>query len=220
MIILLLLLITILLLYFANRKSLMETKKLASDEELDKMTETLPNNEEICKEFLQMLNSDCKIELDNKTKTSAYIYFLNKIILSDIESSRKNFSRVLFISHECIHSVQDKVTHAINFALANIKNIYDIVLLILILIHKGSMELITVSLLISFLSFYFRIVLESDAVYRSVIYSRKYLEKRDLSIVADKYEEIVPKTIKGMYFSYLVPIILRHIVIMTLFLIV
>ena len=205
------------ILFLLNHKLLKETEKLASDEKLDKQTEALPNNEKICKEVQQMIGSKCAIQLDDKAKSSAYIYFLNKIILSNTERSRKNYSRVMFITHECIHSIQDKLTHKINFALANLKNIYDIVLLVLILLHKASLELIFISFLISFLSFYYRMILEVDAVYRSVIVSRKYLDKKGMTNVADRYDEIVPKTIQGMYFSYIMPILVRITVIVLLY---
>ncbi|MBQ9267474.1 MAG: hypothetical protein IJ217_04265 [Clostridia bacterium] len=210
MAIFILLVVVMLALYLLNAKLLKETQRLASDEELDKVTESLPDNEEICTEIQKDLGSKCKIELDDKAKSSAYIFFLNKIILSNTESSKKNYSRVLFIAHECVHSVQDRLTHQMNFGLANIKNLYDIILLVLLLLRKGSLELIMISFLISFVSFYYRMILEADAVYRSVMVSRKYLKKRDLEYIADKYEEIVPKTIQSMYFSYIMPILARQ----------
>ncbi len=217
---LIILVLIIIMLFVLNYKSLKETKLLSSDEELDKATECLPSNAEICKELQEMLGSNSKVELDDKTKSSAFIFYLNKIILSNTESSKKDFSRVLFIAHECVHSIQDKTMHIINFTLANIKNIFDIVVFVLLILKRCSLELITISLLVSFLSFYYRIILESDAVYRSVIYSRKYLEKKGLNYVADRYEEIVPKTIKSMYFSYFIPILIRHVIFIIMFILI
>ena len=218
--VLIVLLIMILILFLLSYKSLKDTKKFASDELLNEQTENLLSNDEICKEIQEMVESKCEIKLDDKAKSSAYIFFLNKIILSNTEESRKNYTRVMFIAHECVHSVQDKVTHIINFAIVNIKNIFDIVLLVLILLGKGNLELISISLLISILSFYYRIILETDAVYRSVIISRKYLEKRNMDNIAEKYEEIVPKTVQGMYFSYIMPILVRKMIFVLLFLII
>ena len=215
---LILIILIIIALYVLNYKTLKDTKAFASDEELDKLTEVLPSNEEICMDIGEMLGSTCKVELDNKSKSSAYIFFSDKIILSNTKSSQKNFSRVLFIAHECVHSVQEKSMHIINFILANISNLYDIFLIVLLLMRKASLELVTVSFIISILSFYYRIILETDAVYRSVIYSRKYLESKNLNVVADRYEEIVPKTISGMYFSHIMPILIRHLVFLSLLL--
>ena len=45
-------------------------------------------------------------------------------------------------------------------------------------------------------------ILETDAIYRSLILARRYLSKYSLNEIADRYEEMVPKTIKGMYFKY------------------
>ncbi len=209
MIILFILLIAIIFLLIVNHKTLQETKELATNVSFDKITEALPNNEEICKEIQKQVGHECEIQLDSNAKSSAYIFFQDKMILSDTESSRKNYTRVLFIAHECVHSVQDKKTHWINFTLANIKNLYDFILFILLLFGKGSLELIMISFLISFLSFYYRIILEADAVYRSVMVSKKYLGKKNLDSIAEKYEEIIPKTIAGMYFSYISPILIK-----------
>lgn len=209
MYLLIVLLVIIIFLVLTNRKILIEMKQLATDNLLNEQTKNLPDNEEICKSIQRMVGSDCKIKLDNDAKSSAYIFFQNKIILSNIKSNKEDYSRVLFIAHECVHSIQNKQTHLINFILANVKNLYDIILLVFLVIGRGSLEMIAISFLISFLSFYCRMILETDAVYRSVIFARKYLENMNLNNIADKYEEIVPKTVSGMYFSYILPILTK-----------
>lgn len=209
MYLLIVLFVVIIFLVLTNQKILIEMKQLATDSSLNEQTKDLPDNEEICKSIQKIVGSNCDIKLDNDAKSSAYIFFQNKIILSNTKSSREDYSRVLFIAHECVHSIQSKQVHLINFVLANIKNLYDVVLIILLLLGKGSLEMITISFLISFLSFYYRMILETDAVYCSMIFARKYLETMNLKDIADKYEEIIPKTVFGMYFSYVVPILVK-----------
>lgn len=209
MYLLIVLFVVIIFLVLTNQKILIEMKQLATDSSLNEQTKDLPDNEEICKSIQKIVGSNCDIKLDNDAKSSAYIFFQNKIILSNTKSSREDYSRVLFIAHECVHSIQSKQVHLINFVLANIKNLYDVVLIILLLFGKASLEMITISFPISFLSFYYRMILETDAVYRSMIFARKYLEIMNLKDIADKYEEIIPKTVSGMYFSYVVPILVK-----------
>ena len=216
MILLMLLFVVILFLIFINKQTMKDIKELSTDDTYDKQTASLPSNEIICKEIQHFLGNECEIKLDDEAKSSAYIFFQNKIILSNTEDSKKNYTRILFIAHECIHSIQSRMTHIINFVLANIRNIYDIILLVLLMIGRGSLELIMVSFLISFLSFYYRMILEVDAIYRSVIVSRKYLKENNLEFVADRYEEIIPKTISGLYFTYIVPILFKLLIFVSL----
>ena len=159
MYLLIVLFVVIIFLVLTNQKILIEMKQLATDSSLNEQTKDLPDNEEICKSIQKIVGSNCDIKLDNDAKSSAYIFFQNKIILSNTKSSREDYSRVLFIAHECVHSIQSKQVHLINFVLANIKNLYDVVLIILLLLGKGSLEMITISFLISFLSFYYRMIL-------------------------------------------------------------
>lgn len=179
-----------------------EIKKMASDKKYDEIVSNLPDNKEICEEFQKMLNTNCEISLDNNSRSSAYIFFLNKIILSNTEESKKNFSRILFIAHECIHSVQSQKIHIANFILKNIVNLFTLLLLIFFFIKSITLELVLVYFLISFISFCINMILETDAIYRSLILSRKYLLKYNYEEIADRYEYIIPKTIMGMFFRY------------------
>lgn len=216
MILLIVLINFLILLIILNFNSLKEIKKLSSDKALDDVVKNLPSNDEICYKLQEIVGSKCDVELDDNTKSSAYIFFKNKIILSNNNESKNNFSRILFIAHECIHSIQSKRDHIINFVFANIKNVFDIFLLIYLILGKGSFELIMISFMISFFSFYFRMQLEVDAVYRSVTLSRKYLSKFNLENIADKYEDIVSKTVNGMYYAYTMPTIIKTIIMLVI----
>lgn len=187
---------------FINIKMSNEMKKLASDEAYDEIISRLPSNKEICEEFQNMLGTNCEIAVDDESKSSAYIFFLNKIILSNTPDSKKNFSRILFIAHECVHSVQSKNLHISNFILKNIVNIFTVVLFVLLCMNKITLDICMVYFLISFISFCVNMAMESDAIYRSLILSRRYLEKYNCPDIADRYEYIIPKTAIGMFFRY------------------
>lgn len=185
-----------------NLYEINKIKKEASNEKFDKIIATLPDNKQVCSEMQKIIGKECEIQLDDNTNSSAYIFFLDKIILSNNEMSKKNFSRILFIAHECIHSIQSKKMHITNFILKNAVNIFTLALFIALFMKKISVEVLLVYFLISFMSFCINMILETDAIYRSIILSRKYLSKYDSEKIADRYEEMIPKTINGIYFRY------------------
>jgi hypothetical protein len=201
--------VIILILLLTNYKTLSKIKAYANDSELDILLSSLPSNISICMEMQKMIGNECIIELDDKTKSSAYIFFLNKIILSNTEKFRNSYSRVLLIAHECIHSMQSRMTHILNFIFANVMILHDIYTLITLILGICTEEYIALAILLTFIHIYFRIILETDAVYRSMTLSDKYLENKGLDKVVDKYNEIVPATINGMYFMYLLPQLLK-----------
>lgn len=185
-----------------NIRNIKEIEKEASDEKYDKIISALPDNEKVCKEMQQIINKQCEIQLDENTKSSAYIFFLNKIILSNNEMSKNSFSRILFIAHECIHSIQDKKFHIANFILKNTLNLFTLTLIILLFMKKISSEILLIYFLIAFISFCVNMILEADAIYRSLLLSKDYLEKHNKEEVSKKYEEMISKTINAIYFKY------------------
>ncbi|MBR4110079.1 MAG: hypothetical protein IKK43_00065 [Clostridia bacterium] len=189
-------------LIIVNFNEMKKIKEEACDEKYDNKIATLPDNKQVCSELQKMINKECEIQLDDNTRSSAYIFFLDKIILSNNEMSKKSFSRILFIAHECIHSIQSRKMHIANFTLKNILNIFTFVLFIVLFLNKISVELLLTYFLVAFISFCINMILETDAIYRSLILARKYLSKYDSNEIADRYEEMVPKTIKGIYFRY------------------
>lgn len=193
-----------------------EARELSSNMELDEYSKVFPGNLEICKEMQKIVDSKCDIKLDDSTKSSAYIFLNNQIILSNNEDSKKNYSRVLFIAHECIHSIQPKKVLLLNFILFNLMNLYNILtLIILLLLDIKSYEIIAIAMLISFAQVYVKISLEVDAVYRSLILSEEYLKDKNCDKLIERYKYIIPKTISVVYISYiLLPLI--YILLLTL----
>ena len=219
MLFLITLLLVIIFLSILNLRKLKEVKYLATDIDLDSYASSLPENEEACKDMLKIVNSKCNIELDSETKSSAYIFFQNKIILSNNNSSQTNYSRFLFIAHECIHSIQDKKIHIINFIMTNLLYLFFIISGILIVLGKSSEWLLLTLLLISFMQFYFRITLETDAMYRSITLAEMYLKDKNADKLIERYHYIIPHTIDTVYFIYLVPILVGISILTILFLI-
>jgi Zn-dependent membrane protease YugP len=192
-----------------NYRALNKLRLYAIDSELDALLSSLPSNLSVCMEMQKLIGKECKIEIDNKTKSSAYIFFLNKIILSDKEHSKNSFSRIILIAHECIHSIQNHITHILNFLFCNVMILYDLYTLALILQGICPEIHIAIVILFTFMHLYYRIILETDAVYRSMILADKYLVGKGLEHVIEKYNEIMPGVINAMYFTYLFPQLLK-----------
>lgn len=221
------------------KKYMKRTIAFSSDEELDEIAKNLPDNITICREMQEDVKRKCEIQVDTDTKTSAYIFFQDKIILNNNEKSKSNFSRILFIAHECVHMLQSRVMHILNFSIANLMYAYDIIILIIILLGKGNMDYITLSIVISFAHIYIRMIMEVDAIYRSVSLSESYLNKKinekinknymstndgnesikmKYSKLIERYKYIIPKTIISVYISHILPPIAK-LMILTLILI-
>ena len=83
-----------------------KAEPLKEDKELETLTDRFPENIDIAKEMLEMLdNKNVKIEEGKSTETSLYIAITNKILIADMKN---NYARIQTIAHECLHSIQDK----------------------------------------------------------------------------------------------------------------
>ena len=86
--------------------------------------------------------------------------------------------------------------------LKNAVNIFTIILFVILFMNNISVDILLAYFLVAFISFCVNMILETDAIYRSLILARKYLSKYSLLEIEDRYEEMVPKTIKGVFFRY------------------
>ena len=86
------------------RNKYKKSKKIAENKELDELSNSFPENIEICKSILDKLgNSDVQIKEEKESKTSLYIVVNNTISIANI---RDSYTRIQTIAHECIHSIQ------------------------------------------------------------------------------------------------------------------
>ena len=143
--------ITIIVLKFGfniKLKNIKRIKELGYDKDLNKIADKFPNNKEICEKILDKLgNKTVKIEENKDSKASLYIAATNKIIIANIKDT---FTRIQTISHECLHSVQNRKILMFNFAFSNIYILYFVVSLILFLFNVGE-EYFNIYILVYFL---------------------------------------------------------------------
>ena len=186
-----LLTITIILFKFIFKINFKQIKELQENSELSEIVDKFPENIEIAKDYLEMLdNKDVKIEEAKDTKTSLYIAVTNKIIIADMKN---NYARLQVIAHECIHSVQDKTLLLFNFVFSNIAIIYFLIALTLTVfkIFDNVMLQLFILTFISLIQFSIRSYLEIDAMIRSRFLVQEYIEDKKLINEKEKNELLV-----------------------------
>ena len=181
-------------------KDIKQIKNIGSNEELTEISNKFPENKQICKDILKILeNEDVEIEetKDEKSQTSLYLVMQNKILIANIKDT---FTRVQTIAHECIHSIQSKTLLKFNFIFSNFNNIYFLIICILALFNIVKVEVLNILLaglfLVQFIWFIVRSFLETDAMTRAEYVSKEYIEKantvskEEASILVNQYKEI------------------------------
>ena len=97
-----LLLLAIILFKFIFKINIKKIKEKQENKELENITDKFPNNIEIAKEMLKMLdNKNVKIEEAKDTGTSLYIAVTNKISIADMKN---NYARIQTIAHVYTHA--------------------------------------------------------------------------------------------------------------------
>lgn len=188
--------LTIILFKIIFKINIKKAKDLEENKEKQKITDKFPENIEIAKEMLEMLdNKGVTIEQAKDTKTSLYIAVTNKISIADMKD---NYGRLQTIAHECIHSIQDKTLLMFNFIFSNFSMLYFIVITVLSICNvvKNSMLQIFILLLFAFIQFAVRGYLEIDAMTKSKYLAKEYMEmkkictKEEINELIKEYDQI------------------------------
>ena len=140
--------------------------------------------EKVAKRVLAILgNTHTKVKEKNEFKGNYYSYITDTIYLSknyesvQMKKGELNISKVLnelvTICHEAVHSIQNKTLHMLNSIFSNLSIILAATCIMLEVVHKESILINIVALLILVLAIGIRLVLECDAVERSLLVARK-----------------------------------------------
>lgn len=172
--------LTIVLLTFIFKINVKKAKELENNKDVQIITDKFPENIDIAKEMLEMLNNkNVKIEQAKNTKTSLYIAFTNKISIADLKD---NYGRIQTIAHECIHSMQDRTLLLFNFIFSNISIIYFALAIILTLckVYTNTMLQVFILTMFTLINFSVRAYLEIDAMTKSRYLAEKYMNQKNL----------------------------------------
>ena len=160
--------------------NLKKAKELNENKKLEKITDKFPENVEVAKEMLEMLdNKNVKIEEAKDTNTSLYIAITNKISIADMKN---NYARLQTIAHECVHSCQDRTLLLFNFIFSNISILYFLIVSILTILKviNNQMLQVAILMLVMIIQFSVRSFLEIDAMTRARFLAIEYMEKKKL----------------------------------------
>ena len=198
-----------LFLFFICNKKTTATQEI-HDNYVSKTLKEIGNNEKLAKELLKYIgNTTTTVETnqDKKIKASFYDSNTDKITIKNTEDLEE-CSRLIHISHECIHSIQDKKILKLHFLLSNIQILYFLGIFIYFFYNKNlelRMNLLLVQLFIFVLTFFVKIVLESDATYRSTVLAFNFLESKlksnEIASFKKDVEEKLYPIIPLSYFS-------------------
>ena len=217
-----LIILSIALFAFVFKINIKKAKSFKENKELEKITDKFPENIEIAKEMLKILeNDEVKIEEAKDTGTSLYIAITNKISIADMKN---NYARIQTIAHECLHSCQDRTLLLFNFFFSNISMIYFIIacMLTILKVFNNQTLQIAILMLLMIIQFSVRIYLEIDAMTRAKYLAKEYMEKKKLcsekekDILIKEYEKInkvgIPFTIFDLLLNGLVRVLIYTII--------
>lgn len=209
-VILICLLMILKILFGCSKKKL---EQIAKDDKLDNIAKKYPNNIEMCKEYLRILNNDkVIIEEDKNATNSLYIAISNKIIIGNLNDS---FTRIQTIAHECLHSIQDKKILMFNFIYSNIYILYFIIISILAVLKilPYKMMFLVILSIGGFIYYFVRSYLENDAMIKARFLAKEYLEckkistKEEIQCIIDNLDKLNNVGIKSINYLLVASVI-------------
>ena len=180
LIIIIVAIIAIITIFFMMKTNVKELEKIALDKELNSIAEKFPDNIEIGKAILEKLkNKTTKIEEDKESEATLYITIQDKI---SIGNTHKSFTRIQTITHECLHSIQDKKMLIFNFIYSNIYLLYFAIICILVILKKldNTMMYSNIFLILSFIYYVIRVFLENDAMIKAQYIAKEYMQEQEV----------------------------------------
>ena len=215
-------LIIVIILKFIFEYKLKNLKELGKDEELDKLADKYPENIDMCKSYLKMLNNDSvEIEENKDSQTSLYIAVTNKISIANV---RNTYTRIQTIAHECLHSVQDRKLLMFNFWFSNVYLLYFLIISILeifnVLPYKNIFLIILI--LLSFVYYMVRAFLENDAMIKAKYLAKDYMEnmkistKEEIEKIVSGFDKINNKGIKCINYNLFLDCMIKILIFLIL----
>ena len=187
-IIFLIILVIILKYLFSYNKKQIE--EIAKNEELDGIAKKYPDNIDMCKEYLHMLNV------------------------------KDSFTRIQTIAHECLHSIQDRKILLFNFIYSNIYMLYFITISILKLLNILPHEMVFLVILITggFVYYFVRSYLEDDAMIKARFLAKEYMENKKISSqeeinkMVQRFDKLNDMGIKSVNYTLWMTVIIEIII--------
>jgi len=170
----------------------------------------LGNNETLARAILKYLgNTHTKVQKnkDDTAKVSFYTCVSDTITISN-NKDPKELARFVHVAHECIHSIQNKALLFFHFIISNIQILYFLAIFVYFFYTDNQnikFNLLIIQVFLFFITFFIKIVLESDASYRAISVASSYIESRTERRIALKFENCLKDKLYSLmpkfYFS-------------------
>ena len=161
---------------FKNIKNL----EIRSSEQLEKISNKFPEDKKICEDILEKFNNNnVKIKIEPEYESCLYTVFNNTITIGKF---KQNYMKIQTIAHECVHSMQNKITLWSNIVFTNIYLIYFITILVLTFLNKLPYTNIHILILIflSFIQYILRNTLETEAMIKARFVAEEYIKDKNI----------------------------------------
>lgn len=168
------------ILAFVLELNIKKLKAIGENKELDELTNSFPENIDICKSILKMLeNENVKVTEEKESKTSLYVIVNNSITIANI---RNSYTRIQTIAHECVHSIQSKSMLWFNFIYTNIYMLYFLIISVLTVfkVINNPNIFLTILIMMGMLQYFIRSSLETEAMIKARYVAKDYLEQNDI----------------------------------------
>ena len=194
---------------FVLELNIKKLKAIGENKELDELTNSFPENIEICKSILKMLkNENVKVIEEKESKASLYVVVNNSITIANI---RNSYTRIQTIAHECIHSIQSKNMLWFNFIYTNIYILYFLIISLLTILKIVTIPYIFLAVLIimGIIQYFIRSQLETEAMIKARYIAKDYLEQNnicsnlDVRRIVNEYDRLNNIGIKLVNFDIL-----------------
>lgn len=195
------------ILAFILELNIKKIKSIGENKELDELTNSFPENIDICKSILKMLgNEEVKVTEEKESKTNLYVVVNDTITIANI---RNSYTRIQTIAHECVHSIQSKKMLWFNFIYTNIYILYFLIvsLLTVFKVINNSYIFLTILIIMGMIQYFIRSSLETEAMIKARYVAKKYLEQNKICSNADieriirQYDILNEKGIKFVNFD-------------------
>ena len=156
--------------------------------------------------------------------STLYLIISNKIFIANLKNS---YTRIQTIAHECLHSIQNKKLLWFNFIFSNIYLLYFLIICILAIFKLLKYKLLYLLILV-FLGLIFYVVrsyLENDAMIKARFLAKEYMQEKnnsdkdEIEKVVNEYDKLNDIGIKYTNFQLFSNIILKSIVLLTIYII-
>lgn len=148
------------------------------------------NKENVTKEILETIgNNHTKVEVKEEFKGNYYSYITDTIYIAkhlrkqkkqkDMKDIDEDVAEMVVLSHECVHSKQNKMLHVLNTIFSNLSIVFTLFCIFASIFSSVNVLLKGISIAILITSIVIRLILEMGAIKGSIEVANKYINSNE-----------------------------------------